>query len=83
MNTTETDARTQDTTTQQTPETPRPEASPRASFITPEMIAKNPILGAAGLFAGDPLWQEVREEIKRYRELQRLEEEQAVYYRDP
>ncbi len=66
-----------ETTTEQTLETPRPEASPRASFITPEMIARNPVLAAAGSFAGDPLWQEVREEIKRNRERDRLEEEQA------
>ena len=66
-----------ETTTEQTLETPRPETPPRDSFITPEMIAKNPVLAAAGSFAGDPLWQEVREEIKRNRERDRLEEEQA------
>ena len=65
-----------DTTTQQNLEAPRPETPPRDSFITPEMIAKNPVLAAAGLFAGDPLWQEVREDIKRHRERVRLEEEQ-------
>ena len=66
-----------DTTTEQTSDTPRPDTPPRVSFITPEMIAKNPALAAAGLFAGDPLWQEVREEIKRNRKRDRLEEEQA------
>ena len=59
------------------PRTTQPETTPRRSFITPEMIAKNPILAAAGAFAGDPLWAEVREEIKRNRERDRLEEEQA------
>ena len=49
------------TKTQQTSE-----ASP-SSFLTPEMIEENPVLEAAGLFAGDPLWQELREEIKRNR----------------
>ena len=66
-----------ETTIKQTPETPQPETSPRDSFITPEMIARNPVLAAAGSFAGNPLWQEVREEIKRNRECDRLEEEQA------
>ena len=54
--------------TTKTPDTMQPETSPRPSFITPEMIEKNPVLEAAGLFAGDPLWQELREEIKRNRE---------------
>ena len=54
--------RTKTMTTEETPET-----SPRPSFITPEMIEKNPLLGAAGVFAGDPVWQELREEIKRNR----------------
>ncbi len=54
-----------------TPDTTQPETRPRPSFITPEMIEKNPVLEAAGLFAGDPLWQELREEIKRNRERDR------------
>lgn len=66
-----------DKTIEQILETSRPETPPRDSFITPEMIARNPVLAAAGSFAGDPLWQEVREEIKRNRERDRLEEEQA------
>lgn len=59
-----------------TPITTRPEAPPRPSFLTPEMIAQNPTLEAAGLFAGDPLWQELREEIKRNRERDQQNEEQ-------
>ncbi len=66
------------TETEQTPDATRPDTpTRRISFITPEMIEKNPVLAAAGLFAGDPLWQELREEIKRNRERDRLEEEQA------
>lgn len=66
------------------PETPTPapdviipDAPHRPSFITPEMIKKNPALAAAGLFAGDPLWLELREEIRRNRERDREAEEQA------
>ena len=54
-----------------TPDTPRP------SFLTPEMIKKNPILEVAGVFAGDPMWQEIREEIQRNRERDRREEERG------
>jgi hypothetical protein len=54
-----------------TPDTPRP------SFLTPEMIEKNPVLEAAGLFAGDPLWQELRKEIKRNRKRDQQNEEQG------
>ncbi len=61
----------------QTPDVPRFDAPHRPSFITPEMIAKNPALEAAGLFAGDPLWLELREEIQRNRERDREAEEQA------
>jgi len=32
------------------------------------MIEKNHVLEVAGVFAGDPVWQELREEIKRNRE---------------
>ncbi len=61
----------------QTPDAPRFDALRRPSFITPEMITKNPALEAAGLFAGDPLWLELREEIRRNRERDREAEEQA------
>lgn len=44
------------------------EPLPRPSFITPEMIKKNPLLEVAGIFAGEPWWQEVREEIQHNRE---------------
>jgi hypothetical protein len=44
------------------------ETPTRPSFLTLEMIEKNPVLEVAGLFAGDPLWQELREEIIRNRE---------------
>ena len=54
-----------------TPETPRP------SFLTPEMIKNNPVLEVAGRFAGDPLWQELREEIKRNRERDQQTEERG------
>ncbi len=47
------------------------------TFITPEMIEHNPVLAASGLFAGDPFWQEVREEIERNREHQREEDEKS------
>ena len=60
-----------------TPITTHPEVPLRPSFLTPEMIAKNPALEAAGLFAGDPLWQELREEIKRNRERDQKDEEQG------
>ena len=60
----------------QASERPLPETT-RPSFLTPEMIAQNPVLEAAGAFAGDPLWQELREEIKRNRERDRQTEEQA------
>ena len=53
------------------------ETAPRPSFITPEMIKKNPLLEVAGIFAGDPMWQEVREEIKRNRERDQQNEEQG------
>lgn len=64
--------------TTKTPDAIRPETAltPRPSFITPEMREKNPVLEAAGLFAGDPLWQELRQEIKRNRERDRQSEEQ-------
>lgn len=55
-----------------TPETP----AHRPSFITPEMIEKNPALEVAGLFADAPLWQELREEIRKNRECDRHNEEQ-------
>ena len=65
------------TMTTQTPDTTQSETSPRPSFLTPEMIEKNPVLEVAGLFAGDPLWQELREEIKRNREHDQQREEQG------
>ena len=52
------------------------ETSPRSLFLTSEMIEKNPVLEVAGLFAGDPLWQELREEIKCNRERDQQNEEQ-------
>jgi len=52
-----------------TPEVPA--ASERSSFITPEMIARNPALAAAGMFAGDPLFDIVVAEIKKERQRQR------------
>ena len=52
-------------------DTVAPDASPRPSFITPEMIEKNPVLAAAGMFAGDPYWKELMAEIKRERARQR------------
>jgi len=60
-----------------TPNAPPSETAPRKSFLTPEMIKANPVLEAAGLFAGDPIWQEIREEIKRNRERDQQEEAQA------
>lgn len=51
-----------------------PDAPRRPSFITPEMIEKNPALAAAGLFAGDPLFDELVKEIKKERERQRRRE---------
>lgn len=65
------------TTTEQSPDTPRPDTPLGTSFLTPEMIAKNSVLAAAGSFAGDPLWQELREEIKRNRERDQQSEEQT------
>ena len=50
------------------------ESTPKPSFVTSEMIAENPLLEVAGLFAGDPLWQELREEIKRDRKQNRQAE---------
>ena len=55
----------------QSPDAANMETPRRPSFITPEMIEKNPALGAAGLFAGDLLWRELREEIQRNRERDR------------
>ena len=60
-----------------TPDAPPDETPPRKSFLTPEMIKANPVLEAAGLFAGDPAWQEIREEIKRNRERDQQEEAQG------
>ena len=51
-----------------------PDAPHRPSFITPEMIEKNPALAAAGLFAGDPYWEELMAEIKKERVRQRRRE---------
>ena len=54
----------------QTPslDTPPADSSPhQSSFITPEMIEKNPILAAAGIFAGDTLFDEVIKEIEKER----------------
>ncbi len=59
------------------PDTTIPDAPRRPSFITPEMIEKNPALAAAGLFVGDPLRLQLREEIRRNRERDREAEEQA------
>lgn len=59
----------------ETPNTLRPDIPRRPSFVTPEMIEKNPILGVAGIFAGDPAWQEILEEIKRNRERDQLNED--------
>ena len=50
------------------------DAPPRPSFITPEMIEKNPVLAAAGIFAGDTLFEEVMKKIKKERERQRRRE---------
>ena len=44
---------------------------PRASFVTPEMIKKNPALAAAGMFADSPYFEELVEEIKKERARQR------------
>ncbi len=57
-----------ETTKEKTPSTTPPLVSPRSSFLTPEMIKNNPVLEVAGLFVGDPLWQELRDEIERNRE---------------
>ena len=57
--------------------TKKPAAQTAPSFITPEMIKENPALEAAGIFAGDPMWQEVREEIKRNRARDQQNEEQG------
>ncbi len=47
------------------------DVSPRPSFITPEMIEKNPALAAAGMFADNPYFDELIEEIKKERARQR------------
>jgi hypothetical protein len=49
---------------------------PRKSFITPEMIKKNPVL-AAGVFAGDPAWDEIIGEINKHRERKRRREQRV------
>lgn len=56
------------------PDVTRPETASRPSFITPEMIENNPVLGAAGAFAGDPLFDELVKEIKKERERQKRRE---------
>jgi hypothetical protein len=48
--------------------------SDHPTFVTPEMIEKNPVLAAAGTFAGDPYWRELMAEIKRGRARQRRRE---------
>lgn len=53
-------------------------AAPRQSFITPEMIEKNPVLAAAGMFADDPYWLELIAEIKKERARQRRRERREL-----
>ena len=48
-----------------------PPSTNRPVFITPEMIERNPLLKHAGVFANDPLWDEVIAAIKRNRMRQR------------
>ena len=52
-------------------DTATPDTSHRPSFITPKMIEKNPVLAVAGMFAGDPYWEELMVEIKKERARQR------------
>ncbi|MBC8139449.1 MAG: hypothetical protein H8F28_26525 [Fibrella sp.] len=51
----------------QSTDTRTADASPRPSFITPEMIEKNPALAAAGMFADSPYFDELVKEIKKER----------------
>jgi len=63
--------------TTKTLDSSKPKTPLRPSFLTPEMIERNPVLEVAGLFAGNPLWEELREEIKRNRERDQQNEEQG------
>jgi len=52
-----------------TPTEPNEKPTPahRPAFVTPEMIEQNPLLKHAGVFAGNPIWDDVIAEIKKNR----------------
>ena len=64
-------------TQQKAPKAQSVESGALPSFITPEMVKANPVLEVAGLFAGDPLWKELRQEVQRIREQDRQSESQT------
>ena len=64
-------------TQQKVPKNQSVESVVPPSFITPEMVEANPVLEVAGLFAGDPLWKELRQEVQRIREQDQQSESQT------
>ena len=63
----------------QSPDAPPTESTPRRpSFITPEMIERQPILAVAGIFAGDSYFDLLVQEIKKERARARRRERREM-----